>query len=199
MLLFQAWFGPEKRTFFSNKEHFWFKKKNIFSAITLLDLNLFFFRVFVLRVTFKLPQIRQSKIYKNCWRLTIRVPNLSSSYSNNQEKICSSSWRAVLYKNQNDHDQFDFPKFLLFMHKMFVLYSAPLHEEQNIYYIFAPLHEQNVYFIFCSSSKWKRNNKKYVERRKFTETTFKCASYTYTVRMPMHLHLQQQKIEESFW
>jgi hypothetical protein len=38
-------------TFFSNKEHFWFQKKNNFSTITVLDLNLFFFRVFVLRVS----------------------------------------------------------------------------------------------------------------------------------------------------
>jgi Trk-type K+ transport system membrane component len=66
-------------------------------------------------------------------------------------------------KNQNDHDQFDFPKFLLFMNKMFVLYFALLNEEQNIYFIFAPLHEQNFYFIFCSSSKWNRNNKKKIE------------------------------------
>jgi hypothetical protein len=65
------------------------------------------------------------------------------------------------------------------MNKMFVLYFALLHEEQNIYFLFALRHEQNVCFIFCSSSKWKRNNKKksniykfmfkYVERRKFTE------------------------------
>jgi hypothetical protein len=68
------------------------------------------------------------------------------------KKICSSSGRAVLFKNQNDHDQFDFPKFLLLMNKMFILFFALLHEEQNIYFIFAPLHEQNVYFIFCSSS-----------------------------------------------
>jgi hypothetical protein len=33
---------------------------------------------------------------------------------------------AVLFKNQNDHDQFDFQKFLLFMNKMFVLYFALL-------------------------------------------------------------------------
>jgi hypothetical protein len=76
-----------------------------------------------------------------------RVPNLSSSYSNNQEKFVLHLIGVVLFKNQNDHDQFDFPKFLLFMNKMFILY-------------FALLHEQNVYFIFCSSSKWKRNNKK---------------------------------------
>jgi hypothetical protein len=37
---------------------------------------------------------------------------------------------------------------------------------------------------------------KYVERRKFTETTFESASYTYTVRV--QLHLQQKKIQESF-
>jgi hypothetical protein len=45
-----SWFVPEKITFFSNKKHFWFQKKNIFSTITVLDLNLFFFRVFVLRI-----------------------------------------------------------------------------------------------------------------------------------------------------
>jgi hypothetical protein len=32
------------------------------------------------------------------------------------------------------------------MNKMFVLYFTLLHEEQNIYFIFAPLHEQNDYF-----------------------------------------------------
>jgi hypothetical protein len=46
----KSWFFPEKETFFSNKEHFWFQKKNISSIITVLNLNLFFFRVFVLRV-----------------------------------------------------------------------------------------------------------------------------------------------------
>jgi hypothetical protein len=53
-----------------------------------------------------------------------RVPNLSSSYSNNQEKFAVQLIGAVLFKNQNDHDQFDFPKFLLYMNKMFVLYVA---------------------------------------------------------------------------
>jgi hypothetical protein len=44
----KSWF--EKRTFLSNKDHFWFQKKNKFSTITVLDLYLFFFPVFVLRV-----------------------------------------------------------------------------------------------------------------------------------------------------
>jgi hypothetical protein len=42
-------FFLKKDLFFSNKEHFWFQKKNIFSTITVLDLNLFFFCVYVLR------------------------------------------------------------------------------------------------------------------------------------------------------
>jgi hypothetical protein len=52
MLLFQAqiMICSWKKNDFSKKEHFWFQKKNIFSTITVLDLNLFFFRVFVLRV-----------------------------------------------------------------------------------------------------------------------------------------------------
>jgi hypothetical protein len=79
------------------------------------------------------------------------------------------------------------------MNKMFVLY-------------FALLHEPNVYFIFCSSSKWKRNNKKksniykfmfkFVERRKFTETAFESASYTYTVRV--HCIYNKKKLKNLF-
>jgi hypothetical protein len=60
-----------------------------------------------------------------------RVPNLSSSYSNNQEKFAIQLIGAVLFKNQNNHDQFDFPKFLLYMNKMFVLYFAFLQKENN--------------------------------------------------------------------
>jgi hypothetical protein len=38
MLLFQKhWLVPEKRIFFSNKNHFWFQNKNIFSTLTALD------------------------------------------------------------------------------------------------------------------------------------------------------------------
>jgi hypothetical protein len=80
------------------------------------------------------------------------------------------------------------------MNKMFVLYFVLLHEEKNIYFIFAPLHEQNVYFIFCQYLALLQSGRgttkkisniykfmfKYVERRKFTETTFESASYTYT-------------------
>jgi hypothetical protein len=46
----KSWFVPKKRTFFSDKGHFWFQKTNIFSTITVLNMNLFIFRVFVLRV-----------------------------------------------------------------------------------------------------------------------------------------------------
>jgi hypothetical protein len=43
-------FSSTNHDLFLKKEHFWFQKKNIFSTITVLDLNLLFFRVFVLRV-----------------------------------------------------------------------------------------------------------------------------------------------------
>jgi hypothetical protein len=50
-------FSRTNHDFFVKKEHFFYiknifdsKKKNIFSTIMVLDLNLFFFRVFVLRV-----------------------------------------------------------------------------------------------------------------------------------------------------
>jgi hypothetical protein len=51
-------------------------------------------------------------------RIVVRVPNLSSSYSNNQEKFVLQLIGAVLFKNQNDHDHFEFPKFLLFLNKI---------------------------------------------------------------------------------
>jgi hypothetical protein len=57
---------------------------------------------------------------------------------------------------------------LLFMNKMFILYFALLQSERG-----TTKKKSNIYkFMF-----------KYVESRKFTETTFESASYPYTVRV----------------
>jgi hypothetical protein len=92
------------------------------------------------------------------------------------------------------------------MNKMFVLYFALLHEEQIfILYLLLFMNKMFIlYFALLQSGRGTTTKKsnmyrfmfKYVERMKFSETTFESASYTYTVNIPLRFYFYEN-IEKS--